>query len=606
MSSFLRFFRFKSKARTVQTAMLHTLQILLVFSLMESHALESETSIYSPMHTSEAYSFAPSHIVTLKKGAKVGLLNHQCFMSETGDVFCGVKEAGKISEITDSYFNQIPKVKNAIDLTAGDEHFCALLESKKVSCWGKNNEGQIGTVGTNFSNAPVEVPDLSNVMKIRSKHSTTCAVLETGGLKCWGDFDSATMNKTLSGFTDISDIDFYNGDGCVLLKNGLLFCWGGLTRDSENGISEEGGRFILDGVKGVSVGRSFACALMLNGIVRCWGGNANGELADRTTIPGFEPTPVDGIKGANTISAGEGEACAVLRNGKVKCWGSQPNSSGAPYEIKGISNASSVSISRGSRFILSRNGDIHLDRITKLHFGGCGISGRVDPIPAMESRLMKDDPELLVGVDKIDSRVNSGILKNVPEAYLIAAYKSEVSDAEQSVLFKKALSAAFRLNDLKILDLVVGMWPKGMALNPIETSETRKFFIGSDRTSKSEELASLLALLGLKTRDTYYLDRAEDVYRTLGQQDVIDSFYREVYESDLNESIRAKFLLKTIKHEAGRDAVLENLSIYKKCVLLNSDFKVACAIKLGKQYKTLKMNDLAKFYLSKASPMGSF
>ena len=74
-------------------------------------------------------------------------------------------------------------------LSEGNNHYCAILDDGSVSCWGRNNNGQLGD-GTNSNrNSPVSVNLGTNktAVSISSSNDFSCALLNTGEVSCWGD-----------------------------------------------------------------------------------------------------------------------------------------------------------------------------------------------------------------------------------------------------------------------------------------------------------------------------------------------------------------------------------------------------------------------------------
>ncbi|MDI1437454.1 RCC1 domain-containing protein [Polyangium sorediatum] len=86
--------------------------------------------------------------------------------------------------------------EKAIALDAGRHHNCALLESRRVKCWGFNGSGQLGighsdsigylseTMGENLPEVDLGAKRTVAALSVGAMH--TCALFEDGNLKCWG------------------------------------------------------------------------------------------------------------------------------------------------------------------------------------------------------------------------------------------------------------------------------------------------------------------------------------------------------------------------------------------------------------------------------------
>lgn len=145
-------------------------------------------------------------------------------------------------------------------LTAAGEHTCAHLASGAVTCWGRNNAGQLGygnttDIGDNEDPAAAGVVPVGGVVaRIEAGGplqgpGTTIAVLDNGNVVSWG-----------------------NGD---VGQDGRPFSWN--VGDDETPASAppiDIGGSILD----IAVGAKHACAVLSGGAVRCWGDSEFGRL----------------------------------------------------------------------------------------------------------------------------------------------------------------------------------------------------------------------------------------------------------------------------------------------------------------------------------------
>lgn len=180
----------------------------------------------------------------------------------------------------------------ATKLAAGVSHTCAVV-SGAASCWGYNNQGQlgIGKIADEVTAKPTLVKGLEGgVQQIAAGGAQTCALMDNGSVKCWG-----------------SNLWGQVGDGT------------GVTRGQPVDVVG-----LSSGVVAIAVGGSHACALLSTGGVSCWGSNTQGELGDGTTKDHPVPTPVKGLSsGVASIVADSSRTCAVLADGSMKCWGTR-------------------------------------------------------------------------------------------------------------------------------------------------------------------------------------------------------------------------------------------------------------------------------------------
>ena len=262
----------------------------------------------------------------------------------------------------------------AVELTAGWEHSCAILFDGSVKCWGAggligagdlNNRGdQPAEMGNNL--VAIDLGAGRTAKHINAGPFHTCAILDDDTLKCWGEASSGRLgygNQLARGDgpgemgDNLQVVDLGTGRSAVQVSAGLLHtcavlddatlkCWGeGSFGRTGNGNTADRGKLpnemgdnlpVVDLGTGrtalqVAAGDTHTCARLDDGSVKCWGLGLNGRLGYGDTISrgggpdqmGDNLTAVDlGIgRTAVDISAASMHTCVVLDDATVKCWG---------------------------------------------------------------------------------------------------------------------------------------------------------------------------------------------------------------------------------------------------------------------------------------------
>jgi alpha-tubulin suppressor-like RCC1 family protein len=286
------------------------------------------------------------------------------------------------------------KNADAVTLSAGTTHTCRRLDNGTLKCWGQNWVGQLGLGDTdNRGDAPGEMGDAlpavdlgsgRNAVALSAGSHHTCALLDYGAVKCWGDNgfgqlglgDTDPRGDTPAGMGDALPA-VYLGDGrravalmvggdhtCALMDNGAVKCWG-RNNYGQLGLGDTDNRGDAPGEMGdvlpavdLGSGRSavelmagsfHTCALLDNGAVKCWGRNDYGQLGLGDTDPrGDAPGEMGDVlpavdlgsgRSAVALAAGSYHTCALLDNGAVKCWGAN---SGGQLGLGDIDNRGDV------------------------------------------------------------------------------------------------------------------------------------------------------------------------------------------------------------------------------------------------------------------------
>ncbi|MEM1009767.1 MAG: hypothetical protein AAGJ35_12260, partial [Myxococcota bacterium] len=247
-----------------------------------------------------------------------------CVILEDGSLRCwGYNFYGQTGYgVTSSYYQQNHRHvslygQKVIRVSTGREHTCVILQGGSLKCWGLNRYGQLGYGDIQDRNKPtLQVIDLNKQQAVEvsvgSWHS--CALIQDGYVQCWGH----NMYGQL-GYGDTQDrhkpsmqpIDLYgqkvtqisagNFHTCVLLEDNSAKCWG-YNRHGQLGYGDLQDRnkpplqaidFKGLNVRYIASGWRQTCAILQDQTVRCWGSNERSQLGhqekDPFALPLLEP-----------------------------------------------------------------------------------------------------------------------------------------------------------------------------------------------------------------------------------------------------------------------------------------------------------------------------
>ena len=174
--------------------------------------------------------------------------DHTCATVANGTVRCwGSNSFGQVGNgVAEDEDERIPHprpsvvadVVDAVDITAGATHTCALIVGGTVDCWGGNQSGQLGRTYVNEDPNPTAYPvgGLTGATAIAAGFAHTCVIVGDGTARCWGDNNSGqlgngtTVNSNVpvvvNGVADATSIAAGIAHSCALVPDGEVRCWG--------------------------------------------------------------------------------------------------------------------------------------------------------------------------------------------------------------------------------------------------------------------------------------------------------------------------------------------------------------------------------------------
>lgn len=206
-----------------------------------------------------------------------------------------------------------PTAPCAVQLVAGEHHFCARMSDGTARCWGDATSGALGYVdagpgdaGKDAGDAGIDAGDagapafvvgtvtgLSGATQLAAGGGTTCALVGDGGVRCWGANDRAQLGLKVTPV--VADDAAHVTPAAVALPSAA-------TR--------------------VDVGQRGACAVLATKEIWCWGDNSQRQLARSSTAELGGPGKAElGTLAVVRTASGTNSGFAVTSSGDVVSWG---------------------------------------------------------------------------------------------------------------------------------------------------------------------------------------------------------------------------------------------------------------------------------------------
>jgi alpha-tubulin suppressor-like RCC1 family protein len=192
-----------------------------------------------------------------------------------------------------------------VALAAGDAHTCALDADGAIWCWGRGDQGQLGD-GSMEHTSPVQITlggDATSAEAITAGAAHTCVIADRRVL-CWGRNAEGQlgaplpapllMPRVVSALPQARAIAAGARHTCAIDDHAAVSCWGanesgqlgnGATDSSNVPVPVAG----LTNVDTIVAGGAHTCARRSDGTVWCWGANTAGQLGDGVTLTSPRP-----------------------------------------------------------------------------------------------------------------------------------------------------------------------------------------------------------------------------------------------------------------------------------------------------------------------------
>ena len=264
-------------------------------------------------------------VVALSAGPR-----HTCAILDDGSVSCwGHNNVGQLGDGTTDNQNtptqplSLGDGRTAISVATGGYHTCAILDDGSVSCWGRNVYGQLGDQTNIDRSSPTQTSTLGEgrvAIAISAGQGHSCATLDDGTVSCWGRNNHGQLGDGTDIETNVPIQTSSLGSGknavsvsigrfhtCAALDDGSVSCWGfngqGQLGDGTNTSSNVPIEVLNTGaILQVSMNYLSSCAILIDGSVTCWGTNIHGQLGDGTYTNHTTPNPTSGFGADRTVA----------------------------------------------------------------------------------------------------------------------------------------------------------------------------------------------------------------------------------------------------------------------------------------------------------------
>ncbi len=263
---------------------------------------------------------------------------HTCGL-QGNSLFCfGLNLSGQIGIGNVASPVQTPALVGAAgewaSIASGSEFTCATKTSGAAFCWGRNDNGQLGSAAPVNQSAPVQVGALIDWTQVSAGFSHACGRHTDNSISCWGANANGELGDgTLVGHQSQSTVAGGPWSTmaagfqytCAVSTAGAISCWGNDAADAlgTGSATQKPAPVRVDprDFRQVVAGSLHTCALRTDGTAWCSGSNARGQLGDGTLIDRSAWTAVAGGQSFSTLTASANDTCGITSGGALWCWG---------------------------------------------------------------------------------------------------------------------------------------------------------------------------------------------------------------------------------------------------------------------------------------------
>ena len=265
--------------------------------------------------------------------------DHTCALDRDGRLTCwGRNDAGQLGVHDSALHRAIVAGGRRFEMASvGGRHTCA-LDTGVVYCWGDNTRGQLGDGGAVSRSTPAPVDSERRFARVTAGAQHSCALDVAGRAYCWGDNrwgqlgtgsrDTARAPAPVATEATFVKLSAGSRHTCGVTVHARVLCWGDhflgqLARPDlpQSGSGTPVPVALDDSVTAVAAGHGHTCALTADGAGWCWGQNGIGQLGTGAPPGTSAPARVAGTPPLAHLRVGYHHTCAVDTAGAGWCWG---------------------------------------------------------------------------------------------------------------------------------------------------------------------------------------------------------------------------------------------------------------------------------------------